>query len=102
MDYPLRRILRSTPAVTAFFVGPLLAILISTALAQAPKQKEGEPREKPLWQRLLQGDDAKHAAELEKAIAGAWRLTDGLKQSRRPRSCATFGWRFRGRSITTW
>ncbi len=70
MDNFLLRILRSTPAVTALVVGPLLAISISTALAQAPKQKEAESGEKPLWQRLLQGDDAKHASELERAIAG--------------------------------
>jgi CHAT domain-containing protein/tetratricopeptide (TPR) repeat protein len=52
-------------------VGPVLAILIPTVLARPPKPGEAEPAPKPPWQRLLQGDDAKRAKDLDKAIETA-------------------------------
>ncbi len=71
MSTPVSRTPGSTLAVRAFVVVPAMAILISATLAQAPKQKEAEPAPKLPWQRLLQGDDAKRAAELDKAIEAA-------------------------------
>ena len=49
-------------------VGPILAILIPAALAQAPKSKEAEPESKPAWQRMLLGEDAKHVEALTETI----------------------------------
>ena len=50
MDNPVFRDLRSTLGVGAAVVGPILAILIAIALAQAPKQIEAEPEPKLPWQ----------------------------------------------------
>jgi tetratricopeptide (TPR) repeat protein len=77
MDNPDSRNLCSPLGARAFVVVPVLAIMIPAALAQAPKPKEAEPRPKPAGQRVLQGDDAVRAAELDKAItaglkAGCW------------------------------
>ena len=71
MDNPVFRNPRSTPGVRALLAGPVLAIFISTALAQAPKQKAASPEPKPPGLIVLQGDDAKRAAELGKAIEAA-------------------------------
>ena len=69
MDKPVSRNHRSTMGVSALAVGPVLAILISAAPAQAPKPKGAEP--KPPGLIVLQGGDARRAAELDKAIESA-------------------------------
>jgi tetratricopeptide (TPR) repeat protein len=71
MHNPVSRNLRSTLGIRALVIGPILAILIPAALAQAPKPKEAEPGPKPPGLIVLQGDDAKRAAELDKAIEAA-------------------------------
>jgi hypothetical protein len=68
MGNPVSSNLRSTPAVAACVVGTILAISIAVAPAQALRQKEAGPGSKPLWQRGLEGGDARRAAELNKDI----------------------------------
>jgi tetratricopeptide (TPR) repeat protein len=71
MHNPVSRNLRSTLGIRALVIGPILAVLIPTAPAQAPKPKEAEPGPKPPGLIVLQGDDAKRASELDKAIEAA-------------------------------
>jgi tetratricopeptide (TPR) repeat protein len=61
-------LLRNPCSSCLFFA---LAISVTAAPAQAPPAKAGGPGSKPSWQRLLQGDDAQRAAELDQAIAAA-------------------------------
>ena len=71
MDNPVCTSPRSTLAIRAFVAGRALAIVIAVELALTPRLHADEPAPKPAWQRLLQGDDAKRAAELNTAIAAA-------------------------------
>jgi tetratricopeptide (TPR) repeat protein len=71
MDNPVSRNLRSTLRFNASVVGLVLAILTSAALAQAPKPKETEPEPVPPGLRLLQGEEAKRADELDAAAKAA-------------------------------
>ena len=71
MNNPVSRNGRPARGLRASVVGPVLAILIPSVLARAPKPGEAEPAPKPPWQRLLQGDDAKRAKDLDKAIEAA-------------------------------
>jgi tetratricopeptide (TPR) repeat protein len=71
MKNPVFRNGRPARGLRASVVGPVLAILIPAVLARAPKPGEAEPAPKPPWQRLLQGDDAKRAKDLDKAIEAA-------------------------------
>ncbi len=52
------------------FLMSLASVFPAFAAAEEPKTAE-EKEEKPQWQRLLQGDDAKNAAELQEKINAA-------------------------------
>ena len=86
----------------AHFVLATLAMAATAATAQVPKvqEKHAEPEVVAPGQRILTGEDAKRAEELEKAIDAARGATAGTRPSRGQMNFSRYGRRSRDQSTS--